>query len=464
MADRKKVQKIRTKRTVKFKSPGDVNLKKSKNIEKEISEIKMDSEKTAKNTSAIRNVAPNKNNTSNFRRKSSNSTDQIQTRQRNNLQKKIPSFSVIRGKKGEIKKKRIVTYCVSLILIVSVLIFCFTSPTGPIERITNAFALMGDGEYPAVLSGTKVLSLQSASDKYFALTNTHLCGYNYSGKNFLLLQHNFSNPVLDIAEERVLIYNRESNKFIIANNSEALFEENLSQPIYSADISYNGSVAFVCDSASYSAEIKVFDKNMEQYYTWYLADGLVSDIAISNDGQYVALAVLKVSNGAFLSQIYCLDTERKEPIYIKELPNETVYKLESVSSSNFIYSSDKNLAFAKWESGQITNKNNFGAPSYYNKTSSYHLALYGEAGRSNIVLFDSSGKVKHEFEYNGIIDDISVSDGKVYVLSGNKVVYFNFSRKKENNITLDSKPEYILGVEGGFLSFKNINISLVSAK
>ena len=461
MADRKKVQKIRPKRTVKFKAAAGKDNKRTP--DKETSTIHMSAEKQS-DSSVTKNQKDNSyDNRMNYRKNVFNNSNVNKSVKQKNSPKKKTTFSVIRGKKGEIKRKRIITICISLILTVSVIIFCLTSPTGPIERITNAFALMGEGDYPAVLSGTNVLSLQTLGNKYFALTNSHLCGYNYSGKNFMLLQHNFSNPVLKVSEERVLIYNRESNKFIIANNSEALFDENLEQSIFCADISYNGSVAFVCDSPSYAAQIKVFDKNMEQYYTWYLADGLISDIAVSNDGQYVAFAVLKVKNGAFLSEIYCLDTEKDEPLYIKELLNETVYKIESVSSSNFIYTSDKKIAFLNWESGEVTNSNNYGSPSYYVYTSGYHLALYGEAGHSNIVLFDSSGKINYEFEYDGIIDDISVFDGRIYILSGNKVVYFNISDKNNEIVSLDSRPEYILGVEGGFLSFKNININFVSA-
>lgn len=457
MADRKKVKKVRTKRVAKPK----ISKKVSNN---NTQSIRMDSQKSesVKNSSIVKKTAQKNVYSKNDRTTVYKKENHISKKPAPNREcKRSNGFSVIYGKKGEIEKKNLITICITFIVVLSILIFCLTSPTGPIERITNAFEVMGSGEYPAILSGTKVLAFKTVKDKAFALTNSHLCGYTFSGKNFLQLQHNFSNPVLDISNERTLVYNRESNKFIIANNSGIVFEQGLEQSILCADISYNGSVAFACESASYAAQILVFNKNMKQYYTWYLADGLVSDIAVSNNGDYVAVAVLKVKNGAFLSQIYCLDTDEKEPVFTKELVGETVLKIESVSSSKFAYTSDKKVAFIEWKSGEDVNKNSFGAPAYFKNISDYYLALYGEANHSDIVLFNSLGEVKHQFEFNGIIDDVSVYDENIFVLSSNKVTYFNFYNTVKETLNLEGNADFILGIEDGFLALNNINMNFV---
>ena len=461
MAERKKVQKIRTKRAVKPKGLKSSKAKNVKNISQKTTSIRMTSPKPKANAVTTQNTPSNSRTTASVYKKQSQIDKPIK---QNRVYKKNNSFSVIRGKKGKIKKKKLITICVSFIVVFSIFIFCLTSPTGPLERITNAFELMGSGEYPAVLSGTKTLAFQTVNNKAFALTNSHLCGYTFSGKNFLQFQHNFSNPVLDLSSERVLLYNRESNKFIISNNSGILFEQNLEQSVFCADISHNGSVAFACEAASYSAQILVFDKNMEQYYTWYLADGLVSDVAVSNNGEYVAVAVLKVKNGEFYSQIYCLNTDEKEPVFVKELVGETVLKIESTSSSNFVYASDKKVSFIKWKTGEDVNKNNFSAPSYFNNISDYYLALYGEANHSDIVLYNSSGDIKHQFEFNGIIDDISIFDEKIYILSGNKVTCLDFYSTDKKLINLDSNVDFIFGSKDGFVKINNINMDFVTIK
>ncbi len=459
MADRKKVQKIRTKRVNKsnvYKNkankkaqPIDMKPQKNKPIKKSSTTDEPSQKKTYSNRKETLNYRGNSN-------VSKNSKEKI------GYKKQVP-FSVIYGKKGEIKKKNLITICVSFIIILSILIFCLTSPTGPIERITNSFETFGSGEFSTLLSGIQPLAFQTVNNKAFVLTNSHLCGYTLTGKNFLQLQHNFSNPVLDVSEERTLLYNRESNRILIANNSGLIFDQNLEKSVFCGDISYNGSVAFACESASYSAQILVFDKNMKQYYTWYLADGLVSDIAISNNGKYVAVAVLKVKDGAFISNIYCLDTDEKEPIFTKELVGETVLRIESVSRSNFAFISDKMVSFVKWKNGEETKISDFGVPSYFNNISNYHLAIFGETNHSDIVLFNSSGEVKHKFEFNGIIDDISIFDKNIYVLSGNKITYFDFYNPERKTLNLDGSADYILGVNDGVVTLDNTTMNFVPA-
>lgn len=461
MADRKKVRRVRPKRTVKFKGRSDATKNTERSSKKKDQPIEMSSLADASDATPEKSNVIKKKTQVPVRRSKISSSNNANSKGSN---KQNTGLSVINGKKNENQKKRLITICVSFIIIASILIFWLTSPTGPIERITNAFTIMGGGDYPAVLTGTKVVSLQNVNNKSFILTNSHLCGYNLSGKNFLLLQHNFSNPVLDVSQERTLIYNRESNRFIIANNSGPIFEESLDQSIFCADIADNGSVAFVSDSTSYSAQISIFDKNMKQYYSWYLADGLVSDISLSNNGKYIALAVLKVKDGVFSSEIYCLNTSEKDPIFIKKLEDETIFKIESVSSSNFVYVSDKKVNFVDWETGESSNKNIFESPSYFDKISDFYLALYGEANHSDVILYDDSGEVEHQFEYNGIIDGISIYDEKIYILSGNKITYWDFVDKNENIINLEGKSDFIIGIDDGVLSINNINIDFISVK
>ena len=370
-------------------------------------------------------------------------------------------FSVVLGKRQEVRRKRLITTAITLVVVLSVLIFCLTSPTGPIERITNAFALIGGGSYPADLSGGETLSLKSYNEKAFVLSNSHLTGYNSSGKEFINFQHNFSNPVLETSAERVLIYNRESNGFIVANNSNIIFEESLSNSIYCGAIGKNGSMAFVISAQSYAAQVLVFNKSMKQYYSWYLADGLITDIALSNDGDCVALSVLKVKNGIFASEIYCLDTDEETPVFVKEIKDESVIELEVLSSGEFMYISNESTGLVDFDSGEITliGANNQ-SPTYFKSTGDAALAVYSEAARSQVYVFDNDGDTEMFFEYNGIIEDITYYDETFFVLSGNQISVLDNLGKQINAITLNQKPAFIAALDdGGVIATDNLHIN-----
>lgn len=373
-------------------------------------------------------------------------------------------FSVVLGTKQEVRRKRLITSVIAFVVILSVLVFCLTSPTGPIERITNSFALIGGGDFPANISGSETLAFKNYNEKSFLLSNSHLMGYNSSGKEFINFQHDFSNPVLETSDERILIYNRESNGFIVANNSNILFEESLPSSIYCATIGKNGSMAFVTATTSYAAQILVFSSSMKQYYSWYLADGLITDIALSNNGDYVAVSVLKVKNGIFASEIYCLDTDEENPIFVKEIKDESVVELEVISSGEFMYISNESTAIVDWDSGEILKVGDQNlSPSYFKATGDGALAVYSEAALSQVYLFDSWGDTDTSFEYNGIIEDITFFDETFFILSGNQISVLDILGKQTAVITLTQKPSFIIGVdEKGVLASDNLHINYCS--
>ncbi len=481
MAERKKVKKInpKMKSNKAIKEPKVKNIKMVKPTEKRetkpkntvqnkqkpfVSErISMLPERVTPKAKRIKNDRTLNNNAFNESAKHSRTE-----KSRSNLQvigKKersySPNFKVLLGNKFKIRKKRMVFAVIALVVVVSIAVFCMTSPTGPSERITNAFALLGSGEYPASLPGTGVVAIKNEDGKTFALTNSHLCGFNTSGKRFIQLQHNFSNPVLETSAERTLMFNRESTGYMIANNSELLHEGNIGQSIYCADISDSGSVAFATASPSYSAQVSVFSKDMEQYFSWYLADGLISDITLSSDGDYLAVSVLAANTeGMFVSKIYCFETDSKEPIYTKTFEDDPIIQLDNVSDMYFLCRSKNKLAFLGWEEGElIPTGTDLPAPAFYNCGSYGVLGVFGQTASSKIINFDSEGNMVFGIEFKGLVDDVSVYDDLLYLLSGNQIYIFDSQGNQIKSLTLEQSPGFIAGTQGGVLCVHNLQIT-----
>lgn len=484
MAERKKVQKTKLKQAPKKapapkkqpakSAPKTAKPQSPKKPRQQEEKIIMKPEKQAvKKPRPIKNTKPIKQTvkpatTSRKRATTQSQRKNTAPKRRKSVNITLPSaqelFSVVLGNREEVRRKRLITTAITLVVVLSVLIFCLTSPTGPIERITNTFALVGGGSYPADLSGSETLFFKNYNDKAFVLSNSHLMGFNSSGKEFINFQHNFSNPVLETSFERVLIYNRESNGFIVANNSNIIFEESLPSSIYCGTIGKNGSMAFATSTQSYAAQLLVFNKSMKQYYSWYLADGLITDIALSNDGDYVALSVLKVKNGIFASEIYCLDTDEETPIFVKEIKDESVIELEVLSSGEFMYISNESTGLVDFDSGEIIligAKNQ--SPTHFKSTGDGALAVYSEAARSQVYLFGTDGEAEIFFDYNGIIEDITYYDETFFVLSGNQISVLDSLGKSINTITLNQKPSFIVALDdGGVLATDNLHINYCS--
>lgn len=489
MAERKKVKKISPKQRVKYKPP--VDKIQNKKVDKRVSRAlnNKDALKSApkqiKMTPEVRSeVFERKSDVTQHRTQPKKSFKNIQTaKQRTNQNKKTvtkktptsnrplsvvrgkksftgPNLSVVLGNKLKAQRKRLVYYIISLIIIGSVLVFSAVSPTGPIEKITNSFALLGGGKNPASLNGTSVKSVKTANDKIFVLTDSHLDCFTKTGNEFLSYQHNFSNPVLEVSSERSLVYNRESTSFIVANNSDKIFEKNLEFSIFCADISDSGSVAFATKSSGYAAQVQVFAKNMKQTFSWYLVDGLISDIALSNNGKYLAVSVLKVNNGAFNSSIYCFKTDSEQPIFTIEKTKEPIVSLETISKNYFSFVSQNGVSFVNFKNGTVQKDDaDASLPTYLKADKKGALAVFGNTSNVEIVRFNKKGEKVFEFVHNGLIDDIAYSNGIVYIMRSNSIFSYDTEGNEIKTVVLEQKPQHIVSIDKKVFVVDNLNLS-----
>ncbi len=497
MAERKKVQKTNPRQKTRHSAPrhNDANKSAVKSVPKTQSIKQKPTKKTAKyNSSAperiqmeakkstslgsasekfnTRSKTERSNSVSHSRKQSASKpvsksrTENINTNTNRTQLHRVKqnnigvNLSVILGNRLEVRRKRLITFVIAVAVIGAILSFCISSPTGPFERITNSFAVLGGGKYPASISGTGVKALSQINGKSFVLSNSHLDGYNVKGKEFFSIQHNFSNPVLEVSHERTLIYNRESNGFIISNNSDILFEQNLKYPIYTGDIADNGSVAFATKASGYAAQIQVFDRNMKHKFTWYLVEGLISDVALSNNGKYLAISVLKVKDGSFLSEILCFDISKEEPIFTFEEKSVSVVTVEAVSSNCFAYLSNEELCFVNWKTGAKNEAQHDGLkPAFFRVGAEKTYAVFGEAARSLVVIYDKKGNILQKAELSGLIDDISVTKKYIYVLRSNQILVFDWQSNLVGSIMLEQKPFFISTMKNRVYSVDNLALT-----
>ncbi len=486
MAERKKVKKINPKQRVKYKPPvkSDANnsgshLKKdTKNVVKTPAPkpIKMESEtqpKAVKKTSAPTSritTQPQKRvsqKTSTNANKTNRSATKKQPVSRKPLEvvktkktAQCPNLSVVLGNKLKLQRKRLVYYIATLVVIGLITSFCTASPTGLIEKVTNSIALLGGGDNPSKLNGTNVLSAKTDNKKIFVLSDTHLDCFAKNGHQFLSYQHNFSSPVLEVSKERSLLYNRESTSFIVANNSVKIVEKNLEFSIFCADISDSGSIAFATKSSGYAAQVQVFSKKMKQIFSWYLVDGLISDIELSNNGDYLVVSVLKVSGGEFNSVVHCFKTNSEQPLFTLERKGEAIISLETVSNKMFSLVSQNGVSFVDFKKGNVKKIETYDTtPTFFKVDDKGALATFGNTSNVKVVYLNKKGEPDFEFTYNGLIDDISYSDGVINIIRSNSVFSYDTTGKEIDMVTTQQKPHYILSLDKKVFVVDNLNLT-----
>ena len=337
---------------------------------------------------------------------------------------------VILGTKVLRQKKRIIVFSIVFILLAAIVIFSALTPTGPFEYFQNKLLSLGNGSYPASISGNELLNAANTDSLTYTLTDTHAEIYNKSGKELFSRQHEFNSPSISVSSQRALIYDRGGKQLYIYNHSDVVHDIKLKYDIYCAAIGRNGAFAVATKSKGYAAEVTVYNKNAKAKFIWYSSDELINAVALSNNGRRLAVSTVNVVGGQYKSKVYVFKFSSANPLYTLEY-DDVVYSLETVSSSRFVAVTNSSVDYVKWSNGkkqQIENK--YSLNVFKNQVGSVSAVVTGNNSSNNILILNKRGKQLASFDFDGPVSDITVYKKTIFILSDCYLFAFDFEGKE----------------------------------
>ena len=351
---------------------------------------------------------------------------------------KSTEFKIINGKKNESKIKAMFSLLISVIIILSLVAMNYLSPTGIVETIQNSYALMGDGILPRTLEGNNFYNMVSENGNINIISDTYYESYNSSGKQLVVSQHGFANPEIEVSAARTLVFDRGGTGAKIYNYTGLIFNKNLDNTIYSADIARNGTCAFVTSSRGYAAQVDVVDKNFNSVFTWYSSDNLLSDVAISENGKRIAVCELFAKDGSYMSRVSVFNYNDAVAEFSFEFQNVAITSLQSFGNDSFLAISDGAISLINWDKAVKNDIDFDGSVKAFNSHNDEKFAfVHGRINNSisnDISIFDDSGKIINNFSVNAVIKDIALCDDVIYCLTENTILCFTLDGKLANTI------------------------------
>ena len=338
----------------------------------------------------------------------------------------VPKFNIIKGKKIERIQKNAVKFSVIAVLLCIYLIVCIIHPVGLVEYLTNCYARIGSGKgYEVSISGGETLNSIQKSNYYYILSENNVEAYNNSGRNIFTIQHGFSKPVLKTGDTRYLVYSQGEKVLKVHTFNGLHHTYNLENSILAANISKSGAVAIATKTEGYESKVTVYNKNEKKLYEWFSTDETVTSVCLNDSGKRLAVATVKVSNGAFISKIYILKFNSANPVKTFEYNGEIIYSLNN-SSGNKIYALfEKRIEFINTLNGKKKeNKTDYSlniAKKIGNNIITVNT-LDANKSESNVFIYSLSGKLKANFKINGTISDVSMKNLRVHLLTDSGVI------------------------------------------
>ncbi len=338
-------------------------------------------------------------------------------------------------------KRRFVISAFAVVLILSLIIFSFSLPTGVIDFVENRLALVGSGSgYPRTFSaGNSLVSVVQEDNNFIAVTPSNIEGYNHNGKTVFSYQHGFNYPIVKSSDERFILFNQGGTEFSVCNLKKELLQGSTEKTILTANISDSGVYAVATQSDSYSSQVTVYDKNNKQIYKWMCADYTINNVTISPNGRRIAVSVLNTKAGKFVSKLYILEYDSATPISVMEY-DELILGLRCFGNGMFYAVFENKVEFFKWKnlSNAVysTDKSVFFVENSNNRTVVVD-GILANKNKNSITVLNKNGVVKNKFEFDKEIIDISIYGKYIYILSDRMIYIYNIKGELLNSVECD---------------------------
>lgn len=374
-------------------------------------------------------------------------------------------LEVINGSRKRRKIIRIVSLAVAVVLIVTVLILNALTPTGLIEYMQNGYAAMGSGDYPISVYAVNASYFGCRNDAVSILNDTYFELYNSDGKLLQAVSHGMSNPVLEESEARFLLYDRERYSIIIYNYYTELYTAKFEKPIFAADIGRDGTYAVVTDSDTYKNTVFVYNRDNELIFTWNSASYDVLDVAVSRDGESIAVCLIDLDAGSFKSYVYILGFDNASPMFQQSF-DDVVSSITSVGEYILINGFDKAYTLS-WTSGTLIDLGIAGDIIAYDfRFEANSSIVYGREDNkqvNTVTVISETGSVIASFPFNAAVTDIAVNETNVAVLSPTKCYIYDFGGNLISEFATDVKGLYVgLSDDGEVIVLDNSKLTKYS--
>lgn len=299
------------------------------------------------------------------------------------------------------------------------------------EWIGESFAGMGMGKgYPYEINSNSVLQFEKMNKDIAVLTDTSVLVLNASAKELVNRVHGFSNPVMDTADSRLLIYDLGGKRLRVENRSKVLFEDTMKQNIITADISQDGSFAVATQSATSTCELKVYSHNFNEILTWYSSGDHIISVAMAPDGKSAAVATVGAQGGEIKSTVYILDFTKEEPVAQLDYLSTMILSLDYTSKHNIIAAGDSMLCLIGSDGSKLQEipYNGSSLKRSVMNTQPGAAAVYSMYDSDNLneaVVIDDEANVCYRTEIRQDVRCADHSGKQLYVICGNEIYWFN---------------------------------------
>ena len=268
--------------------------------------------------------------------------------------------------------------------------------------------------------------------------NQQIRQVNPRGKTVWSADVSMSHPVVETAGDYLLLADLGgNNKTALYKHGKLYREFNLGNDLISAKVNKKGWTAVATATVGYKGKVTVFDKKGREKFVWNSGEGYILDLALSEDGNWLAVSQLSSEGSRADSRIQFIDLRRKKVTATAEKNGALIADLR-FSGNRLLAVSDTELCGFKTSAREVFSISFAGKnPGKYDISSDQVLAFVATDHRGNAVveLYNTNGKLKGRYHAESTVHNLGVYDDMVVISRNRDVLYINERGKLKKTAT-----------------------------
>jgi len=310
------------------------------------------------------------------------------------------------------------------------------------DAISSFFGSARDWDQPYGLNYEDVIDMKPYGSGLAVLTNTEVIYIDSSSNVKDRRSHNYKAPAMKIEGARLLLFDRQSEDYRIEKDSGIVFDSSAESTIITAEIGKRGRCAIAHRGDYATSVLSVYNSVNELIFKWSCEKEHIVDIALSDNGKRVAVAVLGAKDGEIYSKLFVFDIRYKDPIAVFEFDGVSLFSVEYKGGKRFAAAGDRLLCFVNGDKKEDVKTYSpyelCGYSPIKKGISALCLSKYGNTSDNEITVFDKKGRAIYDTTVKEKVRHFSASEHYVSVLLPDRAESFNKKGEKVANIITDS--------------------------
>ncbi len=358
-------------------------------------------------------------------------------------------------KKKKIHLSRKTKLTASILFVLSaVLLIVFTAAqslgnitiTTMLADVKAFFMSLGAGDgYPYQIDAVTVKDIKINNSNLYLLLDDKTITLNSTAKEIMPQTHTYSNPAMKSKHSRFIVYDLDSTRFRIYQNTEIKHEGEASGKIMAAAIGKKGNYAVGTYASNVQSTLTVYSKKNEAVFIWNFKSERIVDIALSDNGKFAAVITVDAANGQMNSKLYVFDFKSDKYVSCFDYKGTTLVKVDYVRKTDIVAIGD-NLRSYITENTQRQADQSYGADVLSNYAitdkgrSTLVLSRYGSASLSKIDVYSKKNDLQFTLKFEKEIKWADSDEKYTAVLFENELKTYNKKGEELATHTFSGEP------------------------